>query len=341
MKRKQHSENTHVSFSSNNTEWYNLPITIEELQLAITNSTSKSPGPDNIPYEFLKHFNITQLKAFLKFLNYIYLNDSFPMQWKEAIAIPLLRHGKPATDPSSYRPIALTNCLCKIMEKVLNKCLNLYIERNKSYTSTQSGFRASHSTLDALCRLQHSAREAILEKKFCVAIFLDIEKAFDSVWHHGLLLKIKALNLAGHLPKFIQNFISLRKINVKTGSTLSSSLPLFSGVPQGSVLRPTLFKIYINDIFSNIPDDVNSSLYADDCAIWITDASLTVASNKIQLALNSIEEWSSMWGLTFNVELKTHVIIFTNKRNINYLTLYLHNTSIPYKKINKISWSHI
>ena len=254
------------------------------------------------------------------------------MQWKEAIVIPLLKHGKPATDPTSYRPIALTNCLCKIMEKILNKRLNLYIERNQSFTHTQSGFRASHSTLDALIRLEHSAREAILERKFCVAVFLDIEKAFDSVWHHGLLSKIHNLKLTGHLPKFIQNFISLRKINARIGSTMSSSSPLFSGVPQGSVLSPTLFNIFINDIFSNIPAEVNSSLYADDGAIWITDSSLILACNKIQLALNSIEEWSSKWGLTFNVSDKTKAIIFTNKRNTDYPTLYLHNTPIPYKK---------
>ena len=332
MNRKLEIEQNSITFNDDNTTWYNSPINMLELEKSLISSTSKAPGPDNIPYSFLKKLTIPQLKIILNFFNFLYLNNGFPMQWREALVVPILKPGKLASDVSSYRPIALTNCLCKVLEKIINKRLNLYLEQNNFFSNNQSGFRAAHSSLDALTRLEFSAREAILMKNYCVAVFLDIEKAFDSVWHHGLLIKIKNTGLTGHLAKFIQNFISLRKINVKLGSSISSSFPLYSGVPQGSVLSPTLFNIFINDLFSNIPPDIQSSLYADDGAIWITDSSLTNACHKIQCALDSVEKWSHLWGLKIDVTKKPHAIIFSTKRHNNLPNLSLNNTIIPYEK---------
>uniref|UniRef100_A0A2P2I3I4 RNA-directed DNA polymerase from transposon X-element n=1 Tax=Hirondellea gigas TaxID=1518452 RepID=A0A2P2I3I4_9CRUS len=175
-----------IVFPPDQTEWYNQPLQLYELERALSTSKSKSPGPDNIPFAFLHHLSSNQQLSLLSFYNYVYVTG-FPHQWREAVVIPILKAGKPSSDVSSYRPISLTNCLCKLLEKMLNWRLQAYLERRSFYDPCQSGFRSRHSTLDGLARLETSIKDSLLLNKFCVAIFLDISKAFDSVWHYGLV----------------------------------------------------------------------------------------------------------------------------------------------------------
>ena len=278
----------------------------------------------------------------LKFFNYIY-RTGIPHQWREAKVIPLLKPGKIATLASSYRPIALTNCMCKTLEKMVNRRRQHFLESNKYFNPCQSGFRAAHCTVDSLIRLDHSARQAILLKQYCIAVFLDIEKAFDSVWHHGILLKLQAMGIKGYLPKFIQQFLSMRKISVKIGSSSSPQYPVHSGVPQGSVISPTLFTIAINDLFNKLPEQIQTSLYADDGALWIRHESLhrLEACSLVQQGLNTIEKWSDLWGLTISpLHTKTCSVIFSYQHSSNAQNLYLRGSKIPYvAKAQKISWA--
>jgi hypothetical protein len=162
----------------------------------------------------------------------------------------------------------------------------------------------------------------------CLAVFLDIFQAFDIVWHHGLLHKLHALGLNGNLPLFIQQFLQLRRINVRVSSTTSSSYPLHSGVPQGSVLSPTLFTVLINDLFAQLPSAVSHSLYADDGVLWVTGHSLTEMNNSMQLALSTIEDWSHSWGLQM-APAKTKAMLFTRK-HLLYPTLRLNGENINF-----------
>lgn len=196
---------------------------------------------------------------------------------------------------------------------------------------SQSGFRASHSTLDNLCRLEHDARHAMLTRRYCVAVFLDVTRAFDSVWHHGLMQKIESLGLCGRLARFIQSFIALRRIRVKISSTQSNDFPLYAGVPQGSVLSPTLFNIFINDFFHSVPNNVCTSLFADDGALWVTASSLQMALRSVQSALDGIMSWSHCWGLEISVA-KTFSIIFTRCRIVSPPPLLLDTAPIPFVK---------
>ena len=246
---KHQSEQQPVVFSGENSAAYNSPFDHNEMMSAISSSKSRSPGPDTIPYTFLQHFTAAQHKHLLSFLNYIY-STGYPHQWREGHIIPILKPSKPATLHSSYRPITLTNCLAKLLGKMVNRRLRLFLESIELFNPNQSGFRASHSTLDGLCRLEHHAHSALLAGRYCVAVFLDITQAFDSVWHHGLLLKLHRLGVSGNLAQFIKQFLFCRKISVRVGSSLSPSYPTHRGVPQGAVLSPTLFSVYINDISS-------------------------------------------------------------------------------------------
>ena len=174
------------------------------------------------------------------------MRATYPHQWREGQVVPILKPSKVSTNINSYRPITLICCLSKLMEKMVNRRLQLHLESNKILSTYQSGFRASHSTLDPLIRLEHSARSAILEGKFCIATFLDISQAFDNVWHYGLLSKLFSVGIPKKLANYIKNFLSLRKINVKVASSVSHSYPLHCGVgTTGICFEPhTFFTFY-------------------------------------------------------------------------------------------------
>jgi len=292
--------------------WYNSPITLPELHAALHCSKSKTPGPDGIPFSFLQNLTETQLTHLLHFYNYIY-DNGFPEQWHEAIIIPLLKPGKVATSTSSYRPIALTNCLCKTLEKIINWRLQGELEKSNFYDPCQSGFRAGHSTLDPLCRIENDIRDSILQGKHCLAIFLDIKGAFDTVWHHGLNVKMKSAGLKGKMARFLQYFLQDRKIYVQVKGRKSDPFSLQRGVPQGSVVSPTLFSLMINDLFKEMPEGVQHSLFADDGSIWLVGKDLAATAANLQQAVTKIEQWTHTWGLEIAIE-KTKCMLFTNCR---------------------------
>jgi ribonuclease HI len=346
MLHKQQAESIPITFPVGGNEFYNSSFNITELKQAVASAKSKAPGPDQIPFSFIQHLTSEQELQLLSFYNYLFIYG-FPQQWREAIIIPILKPTKQASDVSSYRPIALTNTLCKIMEKMITRRLQSHLEEINFYDH-QSGFRAGHSTLDALTRLESSAKESLLLNEYCVAVFLDIAGAFDSVWHHGLLQKLQNLGMTGYLPIFIQQFLNKRTIRVRINGSLSQSQSLHCGTPQGSVISPTLFNIAINDMFQHIPSSIKYSLYADDGAMWITSADLPEAVKTLQCALKKIEDWSHMWGFQICPS-KTKAIIFSRKRNNIASPLQLLNNDIKYVKHTKflglnfdqkLNWAH-
>jgi len=312
----------------NNTGNINTDFSIDELKKALHSCNSKSAGPDNIPYDIIKKFSDEHLHKLLDFLNYIW-NTGLPQQWKESTIFPLLKKGKIATEPASYRPIAITNCLCKILEKMANKRLLHHLEKSNAISRCQSGFRAKHSTLDPLSRIEDSIRRALMQSDSCIAIFLDIEQAFDTVWHGGLLRKLQMMHVTGNLYNFIEQFLQNRKIAVRVNGTTSEYASIKAGVPQGSVISPTLFNIMINDIFNNIPEDIQYSIYADDGAMWINCSNMQSGVEKIQIAIDAVRSWSTRWGLTVSPN-KTKAMIFTRKRTIGVPSLKYNNIPIEY-----------
>ena len=344
---KTQAEKQPITFPTDNSETYNTPISLHELKSALATCSSRSPGPDTLPYAFIQNLTDNQLTQLLNFFNYIFTNG-FPDQWRQGIIIPLPKPNKPTTQCESFRPITLTNCLSKLLEKILNRRLQHFLEDINFYNNTQSGFRASHSTMDGLIRYQHAANSALREGKYCVAVFLDVSQAFDTVWHHGLLETLRKTGLAGKLAKFLVDFLKLRKISVKIGDTVSESFPLYCGVPQGSVLSPTLFTIMINSIFDDIDQNIETSLYADDGAMWIVSEDLTKAIATMQDALNKISIWSHTWGLKISSN-KTIAMITTFKHTRNPIPLSIDNQPLTYATQakflgvifdNRLTWNH-
>ena len=189
---------------------------------------------------------------------------------------------------------------------------------------------------------------AIEKKEYCLALFLDISQAFDKVWHHGLKQKIKETGLTGNLPNFLINFLTNRSIKVRVGTNISEPQPIKSGVPQGSVISPTLFTLFINDIFNKTASNIKSSLFADDGAMWTTNKDFGVARQNLQNALDEVNLWTQTWGLTLS-QSKTTAMIFTNKRLCSHLPLTLNNLPITYSTTakylgmtfdSKLIWNH-
>ena len=237
---KTQAEHYPISFTSDNTESYNHPIQLEELKDAINSSKDSTPGPDNVHYQLLKHLPLRSLKLLLSIFNHYYSTDTFPSNWHNATIVPIPKPNKDHTNPTNYRPIALTSCFCKIFEKILNTRLMWFLEQNKILSPEQSGFRKQRGTIDHLVRLESYIRDAFVHKQHVVAIFFDLEKAYDMTWKYGVLQDLKNCGIKGHLPLFIQNYLNNRKFKVRISNTFSEEFEQEAGVPQGGILSTTL-----------------------------------------------------------------------------------------------------
>ena len=180
QKFQNSKEKTKLNFKSNNNELYNKDFTMKELRKALKKCHDTAVGCDDIHYQFLKHLSFLSLDSLLRIFNQIWHTGIFPDSWKEAIVIPVPKPGKDSTNPANYRPIALTSCICKTMERMVNDRLVWFLEKNKLNATVQSGFRKQRGTLDHLVRFETFIREAFIKKEHVVSVFFDLESAYDT-----------------------------------------------------------------------------------------------------------------------------------------------------------------
>ena len=181
----------------------------------------------------LKHRPDTSLETLLNIFNYIWTTGKFPDDWQYAIIIPIPKPGKDPAEPNNYRPIALTSCLCETLVRMINKRLTWFLKSNNHILRFWSGFRSDCSTTDNLVRSETFIRDAFIKKKHVVAVFFDLEKAYDTTWRYGILKDIHKLGLRGRLPTFIENFLADCAMQVRVSSSLSNYYDQEQGVPQG------------------------------------------------------------------------------------------------------------
>ena len=245
LKYKQKDEKKKINFSSPNEEFYNKDFSVDELKSSLNKAHDTAEGPDKIHYQLLKHLPAESISLLLDIYNYIWRSGNFPTCWSEAIVIPIPKPGKDHSDPNNYRPISLTSCVCKTLERMINDRLIWYLENNNILTDIQCGFRKRRSTIDHLVRLESFLRDAFLNKQEVVSIFFDLEKAYDTTWKHGILKDLYEAGLRGRMPIFISKFLENRNFRVRLGSTISDPFGQEMGVPQGSILSVTLFSLKI------------------------------------------------------------------------------------------------
>ena len=203
-RERERLERKEPAFGDEETE-YNVPFSMEELKEALKKCGDTSPGPDKIHYAMLRHLHPSALQITLKLYNKIWQEGTIPDAWRLATVIPIKKEGKDGLDPSHYRPISLTSCLCKLMERITSRRLQWYLEKENSIAEKQFGFRKRHSTADPLLMLQHDISQAFTRKRNILAVSFDLEKAYDTTWKWGIRNTLHRIVLRGSLPKFLSD----------------------------------------------------------------------------------------------------------------------------------------
>ena len=214
-KYKDKEEKQKLNFKSSNTESYNKLFSLSELKETIQKSHNTAVSPDEIHYKFLRQLTSKSLEYLLTALNDIWKNSKLLKSWKLATIIAISKQGKNNLYASNYHPIALTSCLCKTIERIVNKRLVWFIESNNLFTNFQCGFRSWKSTMNHVVKLETSIRETIIQKQHLVAIFFDLEKAYETTWRYGIMNGLHNMGFKGRLPNFIKAFLSDRSVLVK------------------------------------------------------------------------------------------------------------------------------
>jgi hypothetical protein len=296
---KVREESRYLNFTTRIAEPYNAPFSMDELLSALKRTRDTSPGPDAIHNQMLRHLPPSALSFLLSMYNRIWIEGSFPSGWGEAIVVPILKAGKDRSLPTSYRPICLTSCVCKLLERMVNSRLVWLLEGRGLLSNIQCGFRRNRSSVDHLVSLEEQIRQAFLTKQLLVAVFFDIERAYDTAWWYAILRTLDHWQIKGHLAMFLLNFMANRRFRVRLGTVLSPPRIQENGVPQGSVLSVTLFAIAINGITSRVHRPVQCSLYVDDFAIYHRSQSLPAIERQLQLNINRLSLWSRENGFKF------------------------------------------
>lgn len=293
----------------------NTDFNLHEVNHCLERCRGSSPGNDDISYEMIKNMSIQQKNYILDFYNQLYNRHTFPKLWTEALVIPILINGKNKNVITNYRPISLTSCLCKLLERMVNRRLVWYLERNQILVDQQYGFRRGRSTMDSVFVLDNYIKEGFKKKEHTIAIFFDLEKAYDTTWKYRIIQLLADLNIKGNMLNFIINFLHERKFKIINGNTSSNIYRQDNGLPQGTVLSVILLLLAINNITDSINDNtgIEILIYADDIVIFKRHKNLVTLCNEIQQAVDKIKKWTDERGFKLSPS-KTTAMHFTKKR---------------------------
>ena len=272
---------------------------------------NKSMGPDNLHPHILKQLHKVIAEPLSLIFNKSIKEGVVPVDWKHAVVTAIYKKGN-KTDPGNYRPVSLTSVICKILEKIIKDKMTKFLEENNLLSDLQYGFRQKRSCVTQLLSVLNKITKYIEDGETLDMIYLDFKKAFDSVPHKRLLLKLESYGIRGKLLTWIDSFLSNRKQKVKVGEELSEEVDVLSGIPQGSVLGPLLFVLFINDLPNNIKSEC--FMFADDTKLFNS----TNNNQTLQEDIRELEKWSATWQLQFNA-LKCKVLhIGKNNPKLKY-----------------------
>ena len=295
-----------------------LYITVAMVEEELDNlSPYKSIGPGETHPRMLKELKSIISGPIALLFNLTMERGVLPTDWKLAFVSPIHKKGS-KNIAENYRPISLTAVLCKLMEKFVRSTILQYLLDNKLLSRRQFGFINGRSTTTQLLYFLDKCVNNIAEGGVVDTIYLDFAKAFDTVAHRRLLGKLSSYGIGGQLHDWIREFITGRSQVVQVNGSSSTSADVLSGIPQGSVLGPLLFVIYINDITDNLKSD--SLLYADDTKIF-RRIMCKKDAEELQSDLNMLEAWSRKWLLSFHPD-KCHVLTLGKFENIQHTERY-------------------
>ena len=278
-----------------------------------TLNPGKSPGPDCIHPRVLRELAY-ELSTPLKILfDKTMSHGTIPSKWKTAEVRPIFKKGDKAS-PDNYRPVSLTSVLCKVFEKFVRDAMYKHLIDNKILSPDQFGFCQGRSCVTQLLVTANDWLLSLDNKSPVDAIYLDFSKAFDSVPHRRLIHKLNSYGIRGNMLNWVSDFLSNRTQYVTINGEQSTAIPVTSGVPQGSVLGPTLFIYYINDMPNSTESLVR--LFADDSKAY---SEIKTEEDYIQLqkGINDLVDWSNTWLMNFNA--KKCKVMHLGKNNPNYV----------------------
>lgn len=273
--------------------------------------SNKATGNDLISAKILKNLPRKGVVLLIKIINGMFCTGHFPTAWKLAKVIPVPKPGKDPSKLTNQRPISLLSHPSKVAEKIIKKRMLTFLQKNKVLVDEQFGFRQGHSTVDQLARFVNQITLNFNKKLHTGAMLLDIEKAFDTVWHLGLIYKMILLNFPRYLINLIFSYLQNREMFVFLNGFKSLIRKLLAGVPQGSVLGPILFLIFIND--APKIKGVDDSIFADDKLMYTASYRISAIVKRLRQALKVNKRYYHKWKIKLN-DSKTEIIIFTKRR---------------------------
>ena len=290
----------------------------------------KPAGPDNIHSCFLKN-TANEIAPMLTHLFQSSLSTGIiPSVWKQAYVTPIYKTGS-SSDARNYRPISLTSIICKSLEHIICSHIMNHLDTHNILLKHQYGFRSRHSCETQLLTVIDDFAKAINDKKQVDTCMLDFSKAFDKVPHQQLLHKLEFYGITGDTLSWLAAFLSDRSQQVTINGALSFPCKVNSGVPQGSVLGPTLFLVYSNDIANGIQSQL--CLFTDDCIIYRT-INTPEDHTTLQQDLNQLSKLATTWQMEFNIS-KCNILRISHLHTTSNYTYTMYETQLKSVKEHK------
>ena len=304
----------HPSITSISSQNFNLafsfqPVSVEYIGKLLSElRINKSCGPDNIPPKILKLSVPTIKEPLTKLINYCITESSWPLDWKRSHITPVYKKDD-ASSVKNYKPISILSAIPKLLERVMYD--QLYDVFKSKFSLNMSGFLRGHSCCTALLKMVDDWRLALDSKKITGSTAIDLSKAFDSICHNLLLAKLRAYGHNDDAIAFLQSYLIDRQQRVKFHGKFSEWCPVKCGVPQGSLLGPLLFNIFLNDL--NFAGQISSlRLYADDTTTYASDLNIIALEISLNQDLNILVTWFSQNYMTVNsIKLKVCYLAVT------------------------------
>jgi hypothetical protein len=315
----------------------NCNITLQELQKAIK-ANGKSVDNFNFHPSMFRHLGDTALALILRI--FIICLKTHTWIWEGAEVIFLRKDGKDNySKPGSYRPICITSYIGKLFEAIIARRIEIYLKLSNQTDAHQEGFSESKNTIRYLNRLHLGILSDKERHLSILCLFVDFEKAFDSVWKKGLLIKLNQLGITGNVANLINSFLFTRKVKLNINGKVGNERQCAEyGLPQGSALSPVLFKIYLQDFLSELTDRPEISLmkFADDGTLKISTENSQTCVQILNEVLECLQQWTRKWRMKVNCDKnKTEVICFnTNEGDINLIP---HSFKFGNKEIYRVS----